>query len=182
MPLTTASNSTPSWEVAEALENRLRLGVTDPALAAPKPAGFIRWMTSPDLEDGAAFKAEEGIHLVLGDPQPTTLDGAGRAGKRVRRVIQAWIVTRNMQDRAGDARIALKQHLALEDLVFDSLDDFVPDGTVAGQQAQVGITVHWIPGGDEVRRKAKVAPDTFVSVHLFEIKYKQNLRVVRATF
>lgn len=183
MPLQRAANSLPTWDVAEAFETRLKKGLSDPALAVPKPAnGYVRWTTPPDEQDGAALKAEEGVHLVLGDPQPVTKDGATRAGKRVRVVVQVWVVTRSNQDRAGDARIALEKHATLQDLIFDSLDDTVPDGFATGQQNTVGITCHWIPGGDEIRRKVKVAPDVFVSVHLFEIKYVQYLRVNRASF
>lgn len=157
--------------------------MADVSFEDAKPArGYVRWTTPPDEQNGAAYKAEEGMHLVFGDVQPTTKDGAGRAGKRSRVVIQVWVVTRSNQDRAGDVRIALEKHLTLQDRLFDALDDIVPDGVATGQQNTVGITCHWIPGGDEIRRKIKVAPDTFVSVHLFEVKYVQPLRVNRADF
>lgn len=183
MSLQYAANTIASWDVAEAFETRLKLGLSDSAQNRPKPAsGFVRWMTAPDQDDGAALKAEDGVHLVLGDPQPITKDGAGRAGKRVRRIVQVWIVTRSNQDKAGDVRIALEKHTTLEDLVFDSLDDVIPDGFATGQQNTVGITCHWMPGGDDIKRKKKIAPDVFVSVHLFEIIYPQRLRVNRVAF
>lgn len=180
MPLDFTRDAVETWDVVEAFEARLKAGLAA-AVGGAKPQGTTRIVASPDGQDGGALKAEPGVHILVGDPQPTTLDGATRSGMRVRLVFQLWIVTRNNQDRAGEDRIALKQHLKLHDAVINSLIDTPPVGTPVGQQNQVGITCHWIPGGNELKRVRSIAPDHFVSVQLFEVKYIQRTQVVRVT-
>jgi hypothetical protein len=186
MALTYAANGDvivdSTWEIAEAFEARLKASMAGTAGGSKPAVGYVRITTPPNEEDGGAYKAEEGLHIVVGDPQPVDKDGAGRAGQRTRIAFQVWVVTRSNQDRAGDVRIAVRKHLNVQDALFNALHDTPPNGVPAGAHNQIGIYAHWIPGGAEIRSKAKISPDTFASVHLFEVRFVQKLQVVRSEF
>lgn len=173
-----------SWAIATAIETRLRAVLNAPPAGSAKPASgpYVRWSAPPDREQVGMTWAEEGLTLVWGAPQPVVNDGAGRAGQRVRRVVQVWVVTRSNADVAGATVIAYQRHTALEDLVVNSLNDLPPPDYPTGAQAPIGITLKWIPGGDDIRRQVKVAPDTFVSCMLYEVVYPQPQHVRREVF
>lgn len=173
MPIEYANASVTSWSVIEAFESKLKLGLAE----AEKPNGVVRITSSTESDDGGAYKAEEGLHLVFGDPQPYKLDGAGKHGKRVRRVIQVWVVTVSNRDRAGEARLAGQRHVDLEDLVIDIMDDSPPVGSVYNQK--IGIITRWIDGAQEMKRGTKQDKGRYVSLIPFEVIYPQRQRAVR---
>ncbi len=131
MPINFARDAVDTWDVVSAFETRLKSSLAAGAVVSAKPNGFVRLTTSPDQWDGGAYKGEDGVHVVVGDPQPTTLDGAARLGLRSRIVFQVWIMTRSNQDRVGDVRVALRKHLGLQDAVFNALMDTPPAGLPA---------------------------------------------------
>ena len=175
MALQPAANAISSWEVVEAFENRLKAGVV--ALGGKPTAGFVRISAAPDDREGGAYKAEEGIHVVPGDAQPFTSHGSARYGSRTRRVFEVTIVTVSNQDRAGEARIASKKHMNVEDMVFDVLMGTPPYADATAWNTKVGITCKWIPGGDAIKRAKTKDPGKYVSVHLFEVIYTQKTSI-----
>lgn len=181
--LTTPDDALSTWDTILAFESRLVAGLKDTTTGAAMPGGYVRIAAGGEGQDAGAYKAEEGIHLIPEDIQPQTLDGGGRVAQRSRIVIQVWVVTRNAQDRAGDYRSAGKAHYDLVDRVVNILRDDVPAGVQQPTQHNtVGIICRWIEGGAALRRQLKLSKDTFVSVHLFEVKYKQKLYDNRVTF
>lgn len=187
MPASTELPSTApasSWAVAQAVEARLRAVLGDPPVGVAKPASgaYVRWVAPPDDDQQGMVWAEEGVSLVWGDPQPVKGDGAGRAAQRVRRVIQVWAVTRSNRDAPGRSVLALERHTNLEDLIVNALNDVIPVDFPANARPRVGITLFWIPGGDEIRQKRKVSPDLFVSCMLYEVVYVQPQHVRREVF
>lgn len=187
MPASTALASTAptsSWAIAQAIEARLRavLGTPPVGTAKPSTGAYVRWVSPPDDDQAGMIWAEEGVSLVWGDPQPVKNDGGGRAAQRVRRVIQAWAVTRSNRDAPGRSALALERHTNLEDLIVNALNDVIPVDFPTGARPRVGITLFWIPGGDEIRQKRKVSPDLYVSCLLFEALYVQPQHVRREVF
>jgi len=166
-----ATGTTASWTVVSNFVTRLRAGLVD---VDSKPTAIVRVISKPD--EHQPFKAEEGVHVTVGDPQPIVNDGAGRYGQRVRRVLELYLVTVCLKDAGGREEKSVEKHLALEDAVFNIVSGTPPADSA--YNSKVGITLKWIPGGDVIRRAMKSDAGQHVSVHLFEIIYPQHLQVV----
>lgn len=124
-------------------------------------------VASPDVKNGA-YRAEPGLYLVVGTPAPQPTPGGGRYNTQSKRVLQVWVVSMNLTDPAGADEAALAAHWAMEDAVLDALID----GKSQSEKIGVGSGVHWLPGGDEVRRQVKTDLGILLSIMLFGVEYQ----------
>jgi hypothetical protein len=129
--------------------------------------GFV---ANPDPKDGV-YRAEAGVYLRFLGPQPQGDSGGGRHALVVRRPFQVWVVTQCLLDSVGLDDAALNAHWATEDAVMNAL----LDGESQTDKIGFGAGVHWVPGGDEVRRAVKTDPSLYLSVMMFAVEYPAYL-------
>lgn len=132
---------------------------------------YVRIIARPN-PDYAEYKAEEGVALCLRSPDPEKNAGAGRWGKLTRRVLEVYVASENLSDKAGEDEILVTKHLDLEEAVVNVLEDWYPDKTGA-------VRVAWMPGGAEIERRVRTDPGVALSVLLFELTYVPPIEVNR---
>lgn len=122
---------------------------------------------APNPKD-AVYKAEAGLHIRFGPPQPFPNGGGqGRYGLRVVRPFQVWVVVENLSDPAGRDESALAQLWAAEEAVVNAL----VTGKADAEKIGVGSSVQWSEGGDEARRAVKTDVGIILSVLAFTVEY-----------
>lgn len=135
----------------------------------PKDFGYVRVVVrpNPELEE---YRAEEGVHCVLGSPSPQPTSGAGRWGYKVTRPLVVYVCTRSHLDQVGRDELALGKHVTLEESVVNAVLDGHP---LVGTRE--GILIAWVPGGQEASRAVPDDVGMLTSMLVFELSYAINL-------
>lgn len=103
-------------------------------------------------EAGTEYRAEQGVTIRVGEVRPDANSGAGRNGWKVKRLVEIFVVTGpSLLDRAGDATLALANHLTVEEQVIDAVVDNPPSGEPNNLALHVRCT--WVEGGKRPKRQ-----------------------------
>ena len=149
---------------------------TDPAI--PITDRYVRVVVTKGLSPAnAEFRAERGITIRVGPPQPQPNCGAGRAGWKTVRDIEVWAVSECLLDQAGDDLEAVKRHCTVEEALVDAVVDSVPAGQPNNDP--FGIRVTWVPGGSPMRRINETDQGVVQSSLTFRCEYPFKLKVLR---
>jgi len=138
-------------------------------LVLPENTSYVRGAVMPNPLQ-AEYKAEEGIHVLMGSPEPTPDSGAGRWGFKVTRDIVVHVVSRSVLDAVGRDEIALVRHTDLEEAVVNAVLDGHPS-----VKTREGIQITWVPGGTAVAKASKIDVGFFRSVLVFRLHYAAKL-------
>ncbi len=145
--------------------------VTKIQAATGLPAQKVRRVTAPD-PDWDIYVAEANVAIRLRPPEPFAYSGAGRAGLRIERTAEVFVMTVNLRDVAGTSTQASIEHYDLEDVIIDALVLRPPDGSTGwGSLIYQG-------GGDVPKKLVRDDPGFHVSCLLFGVSYSAALTVV----
>lgn len=145
--------------------------VTD---VAGLPAGAVRIVIAPSPGD-APYRAEQGVHFLIGRATPFTPSGAGRHAYRVRRTVYVVVVTECLRDVAGRDEEAASDHLTLEDQVIDCVHDRHPS-LPDTDKVLAEVSIKWADV-QEPQRLVRTDEGLVSSVLGFEVVYKQGFTV-----
>lgn len=135
----------------------------------PASANYVRGVIAPNPEQ-AEYKAEEGVHVAIGSPEPSPTSGAGRWGLLVDRPVMVYVTTRCLLDPSPRDEIALTAHVTLEESVVNAVLDGHPNGP-----SIEGIRLTWVPGGSAPSRRVKHDVGLMTSMLVFNLHYAMKL-------
>lgn len=141
---------------------------------ASLPDGMVRVVIAPSPGD-APYRAEAGVHFLVGRAAPYTPSGAGRHAYRTRRTVYVAIVSECLLDVGGRDDEAVRRHLVLEDQVIDCVHDYHPD-IPSADKPLAEVSIKWADAQNP-ERLVRTDEGLVSSVLGFEVIYRHPFDV-----